>query len=65
MIVSKEIPTNKDTMTEDIKNIIKILSKSENKIIKQLDEMTFSQNKILKIDIEDKNKKFEITIKRV
>ncbi len=65
MINLKEISSNKETWTTDIKNIIMILPKIENKIIKQLEDINFSKNKILKIDIEDKNNKFEITIKKV
>ena len=56
------ISSNKSSWKEDIKNILKMLPKIEDKIIKQLDEMVYVKDKILKITVEDK-KKFEITIK--
>jgi hypothetical protein len=49
----------------DIKNLFKIWPKVEDKIMKQVDEIKTDSisHKSFKIDIEDKNKKYEIIIK--
>ena len=57
-----KLSENKLSFKEDIQNIFKILPKIEKKVLDEVDKMDYIQNKILKIDVEDK-KKFEITIK--
>jgi hypothetical protein len=50
---------------EDVKNLIKMIPKIENKILKQIDDIKISENEkhsMFKIDIESKNKKYSIII---